>query len=601
MPTHLQSERAALQRRDFTPAPSGLLQRQCACGNHGNGGACSECSKKRRPLQRAVLDPSENSHQSEGGVPPVVREVLRSSGAPLDARTRASMSQRFGHDFSGVRVHTDARAADSARAVNALAYTVGRDIAFARDHYRPDATSGRRLLAHELTHVVQQRAVSAGSCAHDLTIGSSDTKAEAEAREVGDAFGSGRSAAASVGTLHGGRAAIVARADPDATGYTMRGGRVARTGLQFSPTNVTDTQVGPITVQGGLLQVGAARLNVIIGENFSLRRLARQLLPLWNTATNFTPTGGAALPLTVITEDELAQALLVYNQTYLPVPAMTNWRSGLRFPLPVEIDELSGIATLHGLLIQQLATGFNPAWLPLLDQRAAGTVAVPAATLRADVTAFLMRETTPLARGVHLGARALTNAVAERPFVREVFRQLGAASFDVALEFMDNLVNREVGVLAAQRDGAAILAEIRAALGAAPPTPTATQQASLTRANLMLGLVAGVAAQAPPVAARTRAEKNITVDTLKLDGSTHNPSTQVATASAILAIRIFVLRVTAPAHLPKSAHSSETRVPRLDLAPAFAPSMPRQSPASTPAGTHAGPGWPQPHCFATQS
>jgi hypothetical protein len=444
------------------------------------------------------------------------------------------MGQRFGHDFSGVRVHTDGRAAAAARAINARAYTVGRDIAFAADQYRPDTVGGRRLLAHELTHVVQQRDVTAQSCAGGLTIGSPHSAAEAEAREMGESIGAGRSAGASVGTLDGGATAIVARADPGATGYVMRGGQVAQTGLQFSPTNVTDTQVGPVTVQGGLLQAGPLRLNVIVGENFTLRRLARQLLPLWNTATPFTPAGGAAVPLTIITEDELAQGLLVYNQTYLPVPAMTNWRSGLRFPLPVEIDETSSVATLHGLAIQQLAAGFDPTWLPLLDQRAAGAVAVPAATLRADVTAFLAREPTALARGVHLGARALTNAVVELPFIREVFTQLGAGAFEVALEFMDNLVNREVSVLAAQRDGAAILAEVRAALAAAPAALTPTQQASLTRANLMLGLVAGVTAQAPPAAARARPEKTITVDTLKLAGSTHDPATQIAVASDIL-------------------------------------------------------------------
>ena len=239
------------------------------------------------------------------------------------------------------------------------------------------------------------------------------------------------------------------------------------------------------------------------------------------------------LPLDIITQGELAQGLLVYNQTYLPVPAMTNWRSGLRFPLPVEIDEATGVATLHPLQIRALAGAFDPAWAPLLDSRASATIAPLAATVQADVTAFLARETTALARGTHLEARALTNAVAELPFIRETFRQLGAAAFDVALAFMDNLVNREIGLLAAQRDGAAILAEVRTALAGAPATPTAAQQASLDRANLMLGLVAGVAAQAPPGAARIRPERAITVDTVKLDQSSHNPSTDVAVADSI--------------------------------------------------------------------
>jgi hypothetical protein len=134
---------------------------------------------------------------------------------------------------------------------------------------------------------------------------------------------------------------------------------------------------------------------------------------------------------------------------------------------------------------------------------------------------------------MHLGARAVTNALAELPFIREVFRQLGAGGFDVALQFMDSLVNREIELLAAQRDGAAILAEIQTALGAAPAAVSTDQQASLDRANLMLGRVAGAAAVAPPTATRTRPEKTATVDTLKLVGSIHNPATQVAVANAI--------------------------------------------------------------------
>jgi hypothetical protein len=88
--------------------------------------------------------------------PPIVHEVLRSSGQPLDAATRGFMEPRFGHNFGHVRVHTDTRAAESARAVNALAYTVGRDVVFGAGRYEPGTAAGDRLLAHELTHVVQQ-------------------------------------------------------------------------------------------------------------------------------------------------------------------------------------------------------------------------------------------------------------------------------------------------------------------------------------------------------------------------------------------------------------------------------------------------------------
>ncbi|GAB4578154.1 MAG: hypothetical protein Fur0022_08870 [Anaerolineales bacterium] len=130
----------------------GVLQRKCACGQHtGNGGECEACKKKR--LQRKA------AHQAEpSSVPPIVHEVLRSPGQPLDSATRAFMEPRFGADFSGVRVHTDAKAAESARAVNALAYTVGRNVVFGEGQYAPGTNEGKKLFAHELTHVQQQAA-----------------------------------------------------------------------------------------------------------------------------------------------------------------------------------------------------------------------------------------------------------------------------------------------------------------------------------------------------------------------------------------------------------------------------------------------------------
>jgi hypothetical protein len=92
-------------------------------------------------------------------VPPIVHEVLRSPGQPLDSSTRAFMEPRFGHDFSQVRVHTDIQAAESTREVHALAYTVGRNIVFGLGQYVPATHAGKRLLAHELTHSVQQEQI----------------------------------------------------------------------------------------------------------------------------------------------------------------------------------------------------------------------------------------------------------------------------------------------------------------------------------------------------------------------------------------------------------------------------------------------------------
>ena len=91
-----------------------------------------------------------------GEVSSSVHEALRSPGQPLDAETRAFMEPRFGHDFSQVRVHADTKAAESAQSVNALAYTVGRDVVFQSGAYSPSTYAGRQLVAHELTHVVQQ-------------------------------------------------------------------------------------------------------------------------------------------------------------------------------------------------------------------------------------------------------------------------------------------------------------------------------------------------------------------------------------------------------------------------------------------------------------
>lgn len=88
---------------------------------------------------------------------PVHEVVGAGGGAPLDSKTRGVMEERLGHDFGDVRVHTGAKADESARSVNAHAYTVGSDVVFTNGQYAPETPAGMRTLAHELTHVVQQR------------------------------------------------------------------------------------------------------------------------------------------------------------------------------------------------------------------------------------------------------------------------------------------------------------------------------------------------------------------------------------------------------------------------------------------------------------
>jgi Domain of unknown function (DUF4157) len=206
MQRQTQLKSSAVPAIAFTPVHGGLLQRKCACdGAPEVVGECEGCNKKR--LQRKAQN-SEMEARNESAVPQIVHEVLRSPGQPLDATTRAYMESRFGHDFSRIRVHTDpsiigsdiavnqpddlheqeasrvsamvmhakdssARganfshirvhvgevAAESARAVNARAYTVGQNIIFGEGYYSPSTFGGKQLIAHELTHAVQQRSV----------------------------------------------------------------------------------------------------------------------------------------------------------------------------------------------------------------------------------------------------------------------------------------------------------------------------------------------------------------------------------------------------------------------------------------------------------
>lgn len=133
----------------WSPRSHGVLQRQCACGGHTSGrGECEHCRKKLRRKAASATGPAS--------VPPVVHDVLRASGAGMDPASRAFFEPRFTRDFSNVRVHADEHAAQAAQAVDALAFTVGNHMVFGRGQYRPDSHNGRRLIAHELTHTVQQ-------------------------------------------------------------------------------------------------------------------------------------------------------------------------------------------------------------------------------------------------------------------------------------------------------------------------------------------------------------------------------------------------------------------------------------------------------------
>lgn len=129
---------------------------------------------------------------------PVHDVVGKGSGSPLDDGVRNDMEGRFGQDFSDVRVHTDAKASESAESVGANAYTVGNDIVFRSGQFNAGSPVGQRTLAHELTHVVQQRSgpVDGSPAAGGIALSSpSDRFEQAADRSAEQVMSSGSQAA----------------------------------------------------------------------------------------------------------------------------------------------------------------------------------------------------------------------------------------------------------------------------------------------------------------------------------------------------------------------------------------------------------------------
>ncbi|WP_321930945.1 eCIS core domain-containing protein [Paraburkholderia guartelaensis] len=230
---------AVAPKADARPAPLArtVLQRRCACGNEATAGQCDACAKRKASLVHGEQDEA-------AGVPPIVHDVLRSPGQPLDAGSRAFMEARFDHDFSDVRVHAGAEAARSADAINAHAYTVGHDIVFASDHYAPDTAGGKKLLAHELAHVMQQRSA-APVAPHELGVSHSTTD-EALADRAADA----------------------ALGGPGSSGGMAAGRATAAAGLQRKDANDADAaqQAQPAGGAGGNA-VASPCIEEVVGED----------------------------------------------------------------------------------------------------------------------------------------------------------------------------------------------------------------------------------------------------------------------------------------------------------------------------------------------
>jgi hypothetical protein len=129
------------------------VQRQCTCeGNGGAGGECPSCQAEGQ-VQRQAAD-----EDAPARLPPSVSRAMNTGGGQaLPRQVRGPMEQAFGTDFGGVRIHTDAQAARAAADINAYAFTAGQDVYFGSGRFQPETQDGKKLLAHELTHTVQQR------------------------------------------------------------------------------------------------------------------------------------------------------------------------------------------------------------------------------------------------------------------------------------------------------------------------------------------------------------------------------------------------------------------------------------------------------------
>ena len=165
--------------------PAGLLGLQAMAGNAGVAGLVAQ--------RRAAGDHDQDRpDEGTGGASPV-HDVVGSGGSPLEPAVRRDMEAAVGHDFGDVRVHTDAQAASSAKSVQAHAYTVGNHVVFGEGRYQPGTAEGRHTLAHELTHVVQQRQgpVDGTPAAGGIKVSDPSDRFEQEAESVAHRVSSG--------------------------------------------------------------------------------------------------------------------------------------------------------------------------------------------------------------------------------------------------------------------------------------------------------------------------------------------------------------------------------------------------------------------------
>jgi hypothetical protein len=353
--------------------------------------------------------------------PASLRETLDASagrGRPLDPSTRTEMGSRFGFDFSTVRVYTGPGAHAMNESIHARAFTHGHDIYFRRGEYDPRSAAGKNLLAHELTHVLQDNGAR--------------------------------------GMLHP---------------------------MLLYPEQPKQAAVTDVFIEGGLIDdASKQRASAIVEAATTIRSIAKTILP-WFTKAK--PSATTTAP--VLTVDQMAQALMVFNEGHLqmtadPATSFKEFRVGMRFPLPVLIDT-AGEWQVNPAAIEQMASRFDPAWKPFLDQKPKAA-SIPT-DIGAEVDEFLKDYPTTSARAVRLEVLTFTNPTEALPIVQAVFARSGTGH-ELAIELMNGIVNHQVGLLASLPEGHKILQTLFQAVSTAPSTSAAPVLEAAKRALGML-------------------------------------------------------------------------------------------------------------------
>ncbi|MBD2089949.1 DUF4157 domain-containing protein [Microcoleus sp. FACHB-1515] len=211
---------------------------------------------------------------------PFIQAGMRSPGHPLDTATRALMESRFGQDFSQVRIHTDAQVAESVQQANALAYTMHQNIVFAPGQYAPETEAGRRLLVHELTHVVQQS--------------QSSSSLPGDTHEQEAEIAAGRSPSAEISVSHFSAAGV-----PQLAGDPAKAGQKPR--LIFLDTNVVldieagntqaETRLAELRKEGAIFKLPQQVYNELVVQAADPKSREATLKTLERLGLNLGETG----------------------------------------------------------------------------------------------------------------------------------------------------------------------------------------------------------------------------------------------------------------------------------------------------------------------